>query len=414
MSKIYEALLRAEQDRAAGNTTPPVDHEQVAVATSWKEATAVEELPTHVEELTIPVEVQPEASVVEEPVFVSEPVSHQPAFVSSPIIEERVFVSEPLTSPPVFVSAPVVEAPVAAKPVVQAPKPVAPPVTRPVAAAVPAPKPLVAPAPAAKVAATPLEVFDPSKIRATVWKPLLDKLPALEERGNAVEQFRSLRTRLFGFRDLNTLKSILISSGLPREGKSFIAANLAISFARHKASRVLLIDGDMRRSSLHNLFGCEETPGLTNYLAGQVGINDIMQRAALKEDGSPLFAGLGSLVFIGGGEEGDKAADLSGSGRFRQLIEAAAPHFDWIVVDSSPVNLVTDGVNLAHACDAVLMVARGGVTKFEAAQRALAELKSSKILGVVLNAVDNQPMTDGYYGYDGYDTAKTPPGPPTQ
>lgn len=386
MSKIYEALLRAEQDRAAGKTSPPVDHEQVAVATSWKEATAVEELPT-------PVEVQPEAATVEEHVFVSQPVISQP------------MASQPVISQPVFVSAPIVQAPVApvvAKPVVQAPKPVAPPV----AAAVPAAKPAAT--------ASPMEAFDPSKIRVTVWKPLLDKLPALEERGNAVEQFRSLRTRLFGFRDLNALKSILISSGLPREGKSFIAANLAISFARHKASRVLLIDGDMRRSSLHNVFGCQETPGLTDYLAGQVGINDIMQRAALKEDGSPLFTGLGSLVFIGGGEEGDKAADLSGSGRFRQLIEAASPYFDWIVVDSSPVNLVTDGVNLANACDAVLMVARGGVTKFEAAQRALAELKSSKILGVVLNAVDTQPMTDGYYGYDGYDTAKTPPGPATQ
>ena len=360
MSNIYEALLRAEQDRAAGKTAPPADHEKVAVATSRKEATAVEEQ------------------------------------VEAPAVVEQGYVIEPGSHAAVFVSAPAIQAPVAAKPAGQVPKPVAPVM------------------PAAKVAPTPREVFDASKVRTTVWKPLLDKLPALEERGNAVEQFRSLRTRIFGFRDLNTLKSILVSSGLPREGKSFIAANLAISFARHKASRVLLIDGDMRRSSLHNLFGCEESPGLTNYLAGQVGINEIMQRAALKEDGSPLFAGLGSLTFIGGGEEGDKAADLSGSGRFRQLIEAATPHFDWIVVDSSPVNLVTDGVNLANACDAVLMVARGGVTKFEAAQRALAELKASKILGFVLNAVDTQPMTDGYYGYDGYDTAKNPPGPATQ
>ena len=350
MSKIYEALLRAEQDRAAGKTLPPIDHEQVAVTTSWKEATAIEELPTSVE-----------------------------AHVGFPTVDEPAFA-----------------VPAAARPGVQ--------VSKPLAAAVPT----------GKAPSMPLESFDPAAVRTTVWKPLLDKLPALEERGNAVEQFRSLRTRIFGFRDLNTLKSILVSSGLPREGKSFIAANLAISFARHKASRVLLIDGDMRRSSLHTLFGCEESPGLTNYLAGHATMNEIMQRAALKEDGSPLFAGLGSLTFIGGGEEGDKAADLSGSGRFRQLIESASPHFDWIIVDSSPVNLVTDGVNLANACDAVLMVARGGVTKFEAAQRALAELKSSKILGVVLNAVDNQPMTDGYYGYDGYDTAKNPPGPATQ
>ena len=101
--------------------------------------------------------------------------------------------------------------------------------------------------------------------------------------------------------------------------------------------------------------------------------------------------------------EHDKAADLSGNRRFERLIVAAAPHFDWIVVDSSPVNLVSDGVNLARACDAVLLVARGGVTKYESAQRALGELKASKVLGFVLNAVKNPPVAGGYYGYDGYD-----------
>lgn len=342
MSKIYEALLRAEQERVdAMNQAPTVQEE--ATPSAAKE--------THAP-----------FTAFEEPPMPAEPAMELPAF-----------------SDPYF----------------------------PLAAATPAVVPAVP-------SAIPAQPLDMTKIRTTVWTPMLDKLPALEERGSAVEQFRSLRTRLFGFRDLNTLKSILISSGLPREGKSFIAANLAISFARHKASRVLLIDGDMRRSSLHTVFGCNSTPGLTTYLAGHATIPEIMQRAALKDDGSPLFSGLGSLVFIGGGEEGDMAADLSGSGRFRQLIEAASPHFDWIIVDSSPVNLVTDGVNLAAACDAVLMVARGGVTKFEAAQRALAELKSSKILGVVLNAVDASGASDGYYGYEGYEAPKTPPGPSTQ
>ncbi len=234
------------------------------------------------------------------------------------------------------------------------------------------------------------------------WTPNLEKLPALQERGAAVEQFRTLRTRLFGFRDLNKLKSILVSSGLPREGKSFIAANLAVSFARHKSSRVLLIDGDMRRSSLHNILGCEKSPGLSTYLAGDASGTEVMQRAQPNDDGSPLFAGLGSLTFIPGGEEGDKAADLSGSKRFRELLDFAAPHFDWIIVDSSPVNLVTDGVNLASSCDGVLLVARGGVTRFQTAQRAMSELKGSKMLGVVLNAVDRSVNGTGYYGYDGY------------
>jgi capsular exopolysaccharide synthesis family protein len=244
---------------------------------------------------------------------------------------------------------------------------------------------------------------DLAKIPQVSWKPSIAQLPALEERGAAVEQFRSLRSRMQEFRDLNEIKSILVSSGIPQEGKSFITANLAISIARHKAGRVLLIDGDMRRATLHKLLGCPQGPGLTEYLSGSASLVEIMQRPSVSEPGSPLPSGLASLTFIPAGTEHDKAADLSGNHRFERLIAAASPHFDWIVVDSSPVNLVSDGVNLARACDAVLLVARGGVTKYEIAQRAVSELKASKVLGFVLNAVEKPPVAGGYYGYDGYD-----------
>jgi protein-tyrosine kinase len=245
--------------------------------------------------------------------------------------------------------------------------------------------------------------IDISAIRHFAWHPSLVQLPSLEERGSAVEQFRSLRSRMQEFRDLNTLKSLLISSGLPQEGKSFVTANLAISFARHKAGRVLLIDGDMRRATLHKMLGAPQGPGLTEYLSGAASLIEIMQRPISDDPGCPLPGGLASLTFIPAGTEHDKAADLSGNRRFDKLIDTVAPYFDWIVVDSSPVNLVSDGVNLARACDAVLLVARGGVTKYEVAQRAVAELKASKVLGFVLNAVKNPPVAGGYYGYDGYD-----------
>jgi capsular exopolysaccharide synthesis family protein len=266
-----------------------------------------------------------------------------------------------------------------------------------------------------KIAAAPIdEHIDLANISQYIWTPSLHQLPALEQRGVAVEQFRSLRSHMQEFRDLNTLKSILVSSGLPQEGKSFVAANLAIAFARHKAARVLLIDGDMRRASLHKLLGAPEGPGLTEYLSGKASLTQIMQRPMPGDADHPLPAGLASLTFIPGGNASDKAADLSGNRRFVRLIAEAAPHFDWIVVDSSPVNLVSDGVNLARACDGVLLVARGGTTKYEVAQRAVAELKASNVLGFVLNAVENPPATGGYYGYDGYDKIENDQGIPTQ
>jgi protein-tyrosine kinase len=244
--------------------------------------------------------------------------------------------------------------------------------------------------------------MDLDNVPKHVWTPSYSQLPSLLERGPGVEQFRSLRSRIQELRDIKPLKSILISSGLPQEGKSFVATNLAISLARHKNSKVLLIDGDMRRYTLHQLLGCQPYPGLADYLAGKVEMVEVMQRAAETHatDGVRPGAILPNLTFIAGGNGGDKAADLSGSPRFGELIRAASPHFDWIIVDSSPVLPVSDAVNLARSCDGVLLVARGGVTKFPEAQRAQNEMRASNILGFVLNAVENQPQAGAYYGYD--------------
>jgi protein-tyrosine kinase len=256
----------------------------------------------------------------------------------------------------------------------------------------------------------PADVLDVSAIRRLPWTPSLAQLPALMDRGVTVEQFRSLRSRIFELRDISPLKSIMVSSGLPQEGKSFVAANLAISLARHKSSKVLLIDGDMRRYTLHQLLGCEPHPGLADYLAGKATLVEVMQRAEaapVKVENAAdksVYGPMPNLTFIAGGNGGDKAADLSGNPRFGELIRKASPYFDWIIVDSSPVIPVSDAVNLARSCDGVLLVARGGVTKFSVAQRAQSELKASNILGFVLNAVVKQGRTSGYDNYDGYDS----------
>ncbi len=260
------------------------------------------------------------------------------------------------------------------------------------------PTPLAA-STAAPIAQSPIDL---SAVQRMNWKPSLPQLPSLLERGAPVEQFRGLRSRLHEFRDLNVLKTLLISSGLPEEGKSYIAANIAISFARHKTSRVLLIDGDMRRGSLHRLLGTHSEPGLTEYLSGKATIQQIIQTPNA-DNNANLPKGLASLSFIPCGADAENASDLSGNSRFEVLLQQVSPLFDWIIVDSSPVNLVADGANLARHCDAVLLVTRGGVTKYETAQRALGELKAAKVIGVILNAVQKAPAIGGYYGYDSYD-----------
>lgn len=245
--------------------------------------------------------------------------------------------------------------------------------------------------------------FNLNDVPMRPWSPDLRQLPSLLERGPAVEQFRSLRSRIYEIRDIKPLKSILISSGLPQEGKSFVATNLAISLAQNKNAKVLLIDGDMRRYTIHQLLGCDAQPGLADYLAGRSTIVEVMQRpdsASLGTVMGPRVGGLSSLTFIAGGNGGDRAADLSNNHLFGELITSASPHFDWIIVDSSPVLPVSDGVNLARSCDGVLLIARGGVTEYTDAQRALQELKGANLLGVVLNAAEKPLQVGTYYGYD--------------
>src|SRR5208337_4993687 len=110
------------------------------------------------------------------------------------------------------------------------------------------------------------------------WKPNTAAFPTLTDRGASVEQFRRLRSHIYQAHSEAPLKTILIASGMPSEGKSFVAANLAMSMARNSVNNILLIDGDLRRPTLHTLLGASNVPGLSDYLEGTVDLMDIMQR----------------------------------------------------------------------------------------------------------------------------------------
>jgi protein-tyrosine kinase len=239
------------------------------------------------------------------------------------------------------------------------------------------------------------------QIKQYQWTPDLASFPTLADRGKGVEQFRSLRSRIYQARYEAPLKTLLISSGMPSEGKSFIAANLAMNLARNTVSNILLIDGDLRRPTLHSLLGAPNTPGLTEYLRGEAELSDILQRDSTPPRTENSSTGsAANLTFIPAGKCGDNSSELVANRRIDELLATLAPDYDWILIDSPPVLAVTDAVELAHAADAVLLIARGAKTPYDVAQRAQAAFVNSRILGFVLNDVkDVQQRGYNYYDY---------------
>jgi protein-tyrosine kinase len=213
------------------------------------------------------------------------------------------------------------------------------------------------------------------------------------------EQFRTLRSRLYQMRSNQPLRTLLVTSAIPTEGKTFVANNLAQAVIRQPDRRALLIDADLRRSRLHVPLGAPSSPGLTDYLRGTADLISIIQQGQE-----------GNLCFIPGGNEATNPSELIANGRMKVLLDRLAPIFDWIILDSPPCLLVADASVLADYCDGVLLVARAGVTPATIGQRACQELRGRNLVGVVLNAMQDAHTYHSdyyYYGY-GYGDSKEP------
>jgi capsular exopolysaccharide synthesis family protein len=227
------------------------------------------------------------------------------------------------------------------------------------------------------------EAIDLENIALYPWNPSISSLPTVGDRGEGIEQFRGLRSQFYEFRDQGPLKTILVSSGMPSEGKTFVAANLAMSLARNQNNNILIIDADLRRPGLNRILGAPNTPGLTEYLSGSADAQEILQRNKnLRVVESGIMRSIPNLTYIPAGNGGDNSSEL---------------------IDSPPVLAFADAIDLARAADAVLLVIRAATTPFDVAQRAQAAFGNSRILGFVLNAVKNAPRNSSYYyGYHHY------------
>ena len=223
----------------------------------------------------------------------------------------------------------------------------------------------------------------------------------------AAEVFRTLRTSILFFDPEHPPKTMLVTSSQAGEGKTATVVNLALSLAQQGA-RVLLIDADLRRPRCHHALGLPEGAGLSEYLQGELELDDVVR--AIPLPGTPVNHGRhdahrpgAHLDLIASGAIVQQTAELLSSARMRAALAAAAARYDVVLVDSPPVFPVADASLLATMVDGVVLVVRGERTPRHLTREAIARLRfmQAKILGVVLNAV-NPAAREYSYRYSYY------------
>ena len=203
-----------------------------------------------------------------------------------------------------------------------------------------------------------------------------------------LEHYRRLRTKLVQQNGIQAFRSLLIASAAPQEGKTVTALNLASSYSMLSSFKVLVIDGDLRRGGLGKCLGLEGRPGFQNLIEG----------SARDEEAIFDCSDLGVHV-MPRGDSRISPAELLQSEKLPKLLNRWEEQFDLVILDSCPLNLLTDTQVLAVHCDAILLVARAFTTKQKALEKAIHDLKPHRILGTILNGHTDQAAYGGYRGY---------------
>jgi capsular exopolysaccharide synthesis family protein len=200
-----------------------------------------------------------------------------------------------------------------------------------------------------------------------------------------VEQFRRASATLIEAQAAGNVKVLLVTSASPGDGKTLTALNLALVLGRSYGRRVLLIDGDLRRPSLHRVVGVSNRSGLADAL---------QSRADVRLEVTPITDTV--TLLPAGPADPDPLRSLS-SARMKRVIQEAAQRFDWVIIDSAPVDVVADASVLATLTDGIVFVVRAEYSQYPAVKKAMQTLGHERILGVILNGVSPNSDYNSYY-----------------
>jgi capsular exopolysaccharide synthesis family protein len=212
----------------------------------------------------------------------------------------------------------------------------------------------------------------------------------VDTRSQAAEAFRTLRTNLLFSSAVQTMRQVIVTSAGPGEGKSTTAANLAVAFAQ-QGQRVLLIDCDLRRPRIHQVFGHAQIPGLTNALVGNMSSAEAIHTTNI--DG---------LSVLTAGPTPPNPAELLGGSRMGELLDTLAQSYDMVIIDTPPVLIASDAAILSRHVAGTLLVVRAGQTQAAALRDTMQQLATvgTHVTGTVLNDPDGEVAKfSSYYGY---------------
>ena len=206
-----------------------------------------------------------------------------------------------------------------------------------------------------------------------------------------VEQYRRLAASLHHAQTKREIRTVMVVSAVPAEGKTLTATNVALTLSLSYQRRVLLIDADLRRPTLHTLFNVPNGEGLTSSL-----VDPHVTRLPVRQVHTNLW------LLVAGPRDPNPTSLLT-SDAMQQLLKEAAAQFDFVVIDTPPVALMPDANLLAAMIDAAILVINAGVTPYPVVQKAVTAVGASRILGTVLNRAERSAAADefDYYGYYG-------------
>ena len=232
-----------------------------------------------------------------------------------------------------------------------------------------------------------------SKARRMDFHPLSDALLVNpnKPREAPAEEFRTLRTRLNHLQTNQPIHTLVITSPSPAEGKSFTAANLALTQSQLKGKRILLVDFDFRRPTVDKTFQVPISPGMTNYLQGTASLTDILMRI-----------GDTNLYVLTAGDPVPNPLELLNLKECSALIAGLRNHFDWVILDSPPLLFAADGNLLATMADGTVLVVRIGTTTYDSVARAVQSLCENNVLGIVVNGARRGELYSKYTYYHDY------------